>query len=387
MSRSRRWRMGTVVGALATGFALVTAPGAAADTAAGLGLDVLADNPGTSPGFIFVAPKVEQSTTAPSYAEVLDNHGNVVWSHQVPVGQQVTDFREQTYRGEPVLTWWQGDSLSGAGHGEGTDYIADLRGAVIATVNAGQGLAADQHEFRLTPQGTALITVYHQVPADLSGVGGPQDGQVFDAIAEEIDVATGRVLLRWDSLAHVPLSDSYQPVPTSASTPYDYFHINAVNLDNDGNLLISARHTWTVYKVDRHTGAIIWRLGGKHSDFALGDGARFAWQHNPLPAGPDTLRIFDNESNGTDTGGPTRIVWIKLDERAHTATLTRVVQHPEALSAASQGNAQALPNGDTFVGWGQLGRVSEFDPDGKLLFDATLPAGYDTYRAYRFPTY
>ncbi|GAA3526570.1 hypothetical protein GCM10022222_06950 [Amycolatopsis ultiminotia] len=380
--RDSRKRIGTLLGAVLAAVAVATAPPAAA--ADGLGLDVLVHRPGTSPGFIFVAPKVEGSATAPSYAEVVDDRGRVVWSHRVPVGQQVTDFRKQTYRGKPVLTWWQGTSPSGAGHGEGTDYIADLHGKVLATVEAGTGLADDQHEFRLTSRGTALITVYHQTPADLSSVGGPAAGQVFDAIAEEIDVATGKVLLHWNSLAHVPLADSHAAVPSAA--PYDYFHINAVNVDQDGNLLISARHTWTVYKVDRHTGEVIWRLGGRHSDFALGDGAEFSWQHNPLPAGPDTVRIFDNASNG-DSADPSRIIWVKLDERARTATLVRSVRHPDSLSAPSQGNSQALPNGDTFVGWGQLGRVSEFGPDGRLRFDATLPAGYDTYRAYRFAGY
>jgi hypothetical protein len=66
-----------------------------------------------------------------------------------------------------------------------------------------------------------------------------------------------------------------------------------------------------------------------------------------------------------------------------TATLVRSIEHPQGLSAAAQGNAQALAGGDTFVGWGFLGRFSEFDPVGNLLLDALLPSGYDTYRAYR----
>ena len=146
----------------------------------------------------------------------------------------------------------------------------------------------------MTPQGTALITIYHGVPYDLSSVGGPKDGTVVDGIVQEIDVATGRVLFEWHSLDHVPLDESYLPVNWDPDS-YDYFHINAVNLDDDGNLLISGRHTWTIYKVDRQNGGILWRLGGKRSDFALGPGARFAWQHNPLPAGPSTIRISTRE--------------------------------------------------------------------------------------------
>ena len=78
-----------------------------------------------------------------------------------------------------------------------------------------------------------------------------------------------------------------------------------------------------------------------------------------------------------------RVLWIHLDRRTKTATLVRSVEHPAGLLAGSQGNAEALDGGDTFVGWGATGRVSEFGSDGALLFDATVPAGWDTYRGYR----
>jgi hypothetical protein len=174
-------------------------------------------------------------------------------------------------------------------------------------------------------------------------------------------------------------------VPTSASTPYDYFHVNSVNLDTDGNLLISARHTSTVYKIDHKTGDIVWELGGKESTLAQGPGVKFAYQHNALPEGPNTVRIFDNESNGTPVLPHSRIIRVHIDPKAKTATLISSVEHPDGLSAGSQGNAQLLPGGHLFVGWGQLGRYSEFGSDGSLRYDAKLPAGYDTYRAYRSP--
>ena len=190
------------------------------------------------------------------------------------------------------------------------------------------------------------------------------------------------MLFEWHSLDHVPLSESQAPVPTSAATPYDYFHVNAVNLDEHGDLLIDARNTWTVYDVDRHSGKINWRLGGKASDFTLGPGVAFAWQHNPLPAGHDTIRLFDNEA-APAVRQHSRVIWIHLDQRRKTATLVRSIEHPDGLLAGSQGNSQALDDGHTFVGWGATGRVSEFDEDGALLFDASVPTGWDTYRGYR----
>jgi hypothetical protein len=348
-------------------------------------LAILKASPNATGGYAFIAPKLVGPTARGAQGpEIVDSRGRPVWFRPVASeDEQATDFRVQTYRGRPVLTWWQGNSHEGPGHGQGFDYVADGSYRIIARIGAGNGLDADSHEFRLTPRGTALITIYRTVPYDLSPLGGPADGKVYDGVVQEVDVAGGRVLFEWHSLDHVPLSDSYQPVPRSAATPYDYFHVNAVNPDGHGGLLISARHTWTVYDVDGDSGAVRWRLGGKHSDFALGDGVQFSWQHNPLPAGRDTIRIFDNASNGTPVLPASRVIWVRLDQARRTATLVRSLIHPAGLSAPSQGNSQDLGNGRTFVGWGQLGRISELDGAGGPLFDAQLPPGFDTYRAYR----
>jgi hypothetical protein len=347
-------------------------------------ITVLQSTPRTAAGYVFVAPKIA-STTAPQGPEIIDDQGRPVWFKPLTNGDQAADFRVQRYRGEPVLTWSEGQGLGGVQTTPTVDYVLDASYRVVATVRAGNGYNADSHEFRLTPYGTALITVYNPVPYDLSPYGGPKDGTVVDGIAQEIDVATGRVVFEWHSLDHVGIDESHGTVPTT-NTPYDYFHINAVNLDHDGNLLVSSRAAWTIYKLDHRTGEILWRLGGNKSDFALGDGVQFAYQHDPEPAGPDTLRIFDNEASPAVLPY-SRVIWVRYDSVHKTATLVRSIEHPAALQAPSQGNSQALENGDTFVGWGALGRFSEFDPEGNLIFDAKVPsspAGYDDYRAYRF---
>ncbi len=345
-------------------------------------ITVLTSHRGTARGLIFVAPKTTAIPPGAQGPEIIDELGRPVWFHAVTGGDQAADFRVQRYRGQPVLTWWQGQSHTGAGHGEGVDYVVDRSYRVIATVNAGNGLAADTHEFRLTPEGTALIVVYHAVPFDLSPVGGPAAGSVFDGIVQEIDVASGAVLFEWHSLDHVGLDESHAPVPAAAGTTYDYFHINAVSVDEDGNLIVGARNTWAFYKVHRRTGQIIWRLGGTKSDFVLGPDAAFAWQHNPEAVDRDTVRLFDNEAAPV-VRPHSRVIWLRRDRRDGTATLIRSFEHPDGLSAGSQGDAQGLENGNTFVGWGQTGRFSEFDPSNNLLFDASVPAGYDTYRAFR----
>lgn len=352
-------------------------------------ISVLKSSPLTERGLIFVAPKAAGinaggGAPGPVGPEIVDDQGRPVWFLPITNGQVAADFRVQEYHHQPVLTWAQQKGFGGLAQGESVNYVLDRAYHVVATVRAGNGLNADAHEFLLTPQDTALITIYSAVPRDLSALGGPKSAQVIEGVVQEIDVATGHVLFEWHSLNDIGLDESYQPLPPSAATPWDYFHHNSVSLDSDGNLLVSARHTSAVYKIDRRTGHVIWRLGGKKSDFELGAGARFSFQHDVREAGIDTVRFLDNESNGKPVLPASRIVWIRRHPSAKTATLLRSVQHPDGLSVASQGNAQALEHGHLFVGWGQVGRFSEFDEKGSLLFDASVPHGYDTYRAYRF---
>jgi outer membrane protein assembly factor BamB len=337
-------------------------------------------------GDIFLAPEGGGYQNGP---EIITNTGRVVWFHPLPAGEIATDFRTQTYLGQPVLTWFQG----GGGPGGGTDEIYNDRYQPMATVRAADGYMTDFHEFLITPWNTALILADQLATADLSSIGGPSDQQVIDGVVQEIDVKTGRVLFQWNSADHVPYRDSQVPRPGSASMLWDWFHINAVHLDTDGNLLIDARNTWTTYKVNIHTGQIIWELGGKQSSFTLKagpgqvldhDGEIFAWQHDPEALGGGEYTWFDDESGGNLLGS-SRAVTVRLDLQTHVATLIKSDNQPEGLVAGVMGNAQTTRNGDLFVGWGNLPYISEFSPSGKLLFNAGLPAGIATYRAYRLP--
>jgi arylsulfotransferase ASST len=348
---------------------------------------------------LFITPTGDTTQYA-NGPEILDRRGNVVWFHAIPVGQTAADFRTQRYHGRPVLTWWQGTGLGGLA--TGTDYIYNDRYQPIATVNAGNGLSADGHEFLITPQNTALILAYTTATADLTSIGGPANQTVIDGVVQEIDIRTGRVLFQWNSADHVPYSQSEQPLPASASTPWDWFHINAVHIDSDGNLLIDARDTWTTYKVNHRTGAVIWQLGGKASSFtfraapgqSLNEaGDIFAWQHDPESLGHGEYTFFDNESAGVaNTGvgstaefGLSRAVRVVLDERRRTATLVQSYDQPEGLTAPSQGNAQTTGDGNLLVGWGSLPYLSEFSRSGTLLLNAEYPTGVNSYRAYTSP--
>jgi len=329
---------------------------------------------GTAPGLIFLAPYGAPHGQAG--AVVVDDTGQAVWEQ--PSDLEITNFRVQNYMGRPVLTWWQGKIEFS--HGVGDYVIASDSYETIAHVQAGNGLQGDLHEFLLTSRGTALLTSYVITHADLRAVGGSKHGMVQDAIVQEVDVASGRVLLEWHSLDHIALSESYWPM----GELWDLAHLNSVDVDvEDGNLLVSSRNTHTIYKVDRNTGEIIWRLGGKHGNFALGPGAQFAWQHDARSHAGGTITIFDNEGSPFAAGGQSRAIVLAIDERRKTARLQRQYLHPQALAASSKGNVQLLANGNVFVGWGAEPFVSEFSPSGELLFDARLGDGYVFYRAFR----
>jgi hypothetical protein len=342
-------------------------------------------------GDFFISPFGDQSTYA-NGPEIVNSQGDVVWFKSVPTGEEASDFRVQTYQGQPVLTFWQGTGLGGVSNG--TDYIYNDHFQQIATVNAGNGLSADGHEFLITPWNTALILSYTTATANLTSIGGPADQTVINGVVQEINIATGQVLFQWNSEDHVPFSQSEQPLPASASTPWDWFHINAVKLDTNGNLLIDGRDTWTTYEVNRNSGSILWQLGGKDSSFKLEaapgqvlDSASeiFAWQHDPEALGNNTYTFFDNDSAGTPLLPYSRAVTVKLNPWTKVATLVASDNQPEGLSAASQGNAQTTQRGNLVVGWGALPYFSEFSPSGQLIFNAEFPAGVNTYRAYQFP--
>jgi hypothetical protein len=378
----------------AVAVALVTAatagPAAATTPTAPPPITIVTQGADNHNGDIFITPTGDQTTYA-NGPEIIDNQGNVVWFHPVPTGQSASDFRAQVYDGRPVLTWWQGTGLGGLS--SGTDYIYNDHYQQIATVNAGNGLSADGHEFLITPWNTALILAYTTATADLTSIGGPADQTVVDGIVQEIDIRTGHVLFQWNSADHIPYSASETPLPTSPSTPWDWFHINAVHLAWDHTLLIDARNTWATYDVSLHSGNVNWVLGGKDSTFteqaAPGQtldsaGEIFAWQHDPEQVGPDTFTWFDDDAAPTELPY-SRSVTVQLDFRNNTATLVSADNQPEGLSAGAEGNAQTTLNGDQFIGWGTLPYISEFSPSGQLEFNAEFPAGVNTYRAYRLP--
>ena len=342
---------------------------------------VSTDTGSHAPGLIFLAPYAGPGQYGPM---ILDSSGRLVWFKPVPRGARAADLRVQEYNGQPVLTWWEDPLVYGGRHDAGI-VIANSSYKDIQIVRAGNGYQPDLHAFEITPQGTALFTVYDAVRCDLRPYGGPANGAVADTLFQEIDLHTGLVRFEWHALDHVALADSYMPVRGggTAKSPWDFFHINAVSRHRD-TVLVDSRNTWAAYDVSARTGKVIWRVGGKQSSFKMGPDSRPAWQHDAREESDGTISFFDN--GGTPKVHPqSRVIVLRLNLRDMTATLVSSFHHSTPLLAASQGDFQPQPDGNWMVGWGQEPYFSEFSLEGDLLLDAHLPALYQSFTALKFP--
>ena len=343
--------------------------------------EVLAEGPGGSgDGLLLTTPAKGQAQNGPM---IMDGAGQLVWFKPMAGGRLATNLRVQRVGGRPVLTWWEG-VINEEGWGQGEVIVADASYREMARISTGDGLLADLHDVTITSAGTALITAYHRETADLRPVGGPAGGGLLNSGFQEVDIATGDVVFEWMGRDHVDLTETYAPYPPDPATaPFDFLHANSVGEDLDGNLLLSARHTSAVYKIDRHSGAVLWRLGGRRSDFAVADPAAFAWQHDVTRLADGSLSIFDNGAGISKTQPQSRALVLDLDESASTASLRMAYPHPSPLTADSQGSVQVDPGGDVVVGWGARPYISQFSADGSIRFDGRFLDGGASYRALR----
>jgi hypothetical protein len=309
--------------------------------------------------------------------------GKLVWFEQLPEGEAAENLDVQGDEGRRYLTWWRGHVLS-LGFGQGEDVVMNSRYQTIAKVTGGNGLQADLHDFRLAPHGIAYSTAYNPIRCDLSQVNGSVGGAIVDTAIQEIDMRTGLVRWEWHSLDHIGAAESEVEAPSS-STPWDYFHLNSIELEPEGKILISARSTWAGYQLQAGSGKVLWRLGGNRSSFAMGPGTRMAWQHDGRVLPDGELTFFDDGSN-PPIHKQSRAIRVKLDLEHRRASLVAAYTHADPLLlAASQGNAQTLPDGSTLVGYGGVPAISEFAGDGTLVFDAHQPYDMSFYRAFRYP--
>jgi hypothetical protein len=334
---------------------------------------------GSSGRFLLITPNRSPGAAAggQSGLMILDGDARMRWF--LPTDNAPFDLQCQFYKGKQVFTWWQGVVTNGTGAGEA--MLADMSFNQIARLSEVGGLTPDLHELALTTEGTALMTSYHTEAANLSSVGGPNNGYVLASAVMEVEVATGKLLWSWESLDHVPISATYQKFSGGTQqVPFDYFHINSIAVAPDGDLLISSRNTCCIYKVSRTSGEVLWRLNGKNSDFTMGEGTHFFWQHHARPHGNGVLSVFDDGAAPAEETVSRGLV-LNLDETAMTCSLERFVSHPGVLAVA-EGSVQLLNDGGMLVGFGAEPYFSRFSAQGELLVDGHLPKDVTSYRAF-----
>jgi hypothetical protein len=315
---------------------------------------------------------------------VFDTRGNPVWFHPQQGRAVQVDLRVQTYNGAPVLTWWQGELLVPyPGMGLGYDVIVDSSYRELARVQAGNGYAADIHDFVITPEGTAWLPILAPVLTDLRSVGGDRLASTLDSVVQEVDIKTGLVMFEWHSMGHVPLAATN--VAPLKNVVYDPTHLNSIQVLRGGFILISERNTSAVYAINTRTGHVVWSLGGDNSTFRMSRRARFTWQHDAELQPDGTLTLFDDHHDEPvpPPHPPSRGLALKLNPRRRRATLVHEDLHHPTIAAGNQGNLQSLPNGDRLVGWGSAPSLTEFSSTSHVVYDAHFQRPFSSYRAYR----
>ncbi|KAJ7929703.1 ASST-domain-containing protein [Mycena leptocephala] len=317
-------------------------------------------------------------------AAIYKSSGELVWANS-SFGN-CYDFNMQTFNGQEYLTIYE----------------------VVMNVSAVNPEGTDLHEFNIVgPENkTALVTAFHTIPMDLSSIGGPVDGWYSNGVIQEIDIATGAALFNWTTFDHIDLNESYNNISLtgqgfSEENPFDAVHINSIDKDSEGNYIISARHSQAIYKIAAN-GTILWRLGGKMSDFrAVGNGTEFHWQHHARWRMEESLiSLFDDGAailvstvNIIDEPGATG-KYLKVDQEAMTVSLTKqFFPGPSRNYTLAEGSIEFY--GDTvLVGYGLIPWIEAYSFDTEdLLFSAVVGpnnaslwnnnAGISNYRAFQ----
>ncbi|KAI2627151.1 Arylsulfotransferase-domain-containing protein [Xylaria nigripes] len=332
-------------------------------------------------GYYMLAPKGKLvSNPGPT---IYDAQGDLIWADD-SFGV-VFDFQTQRYKNETYLTLWASPVGSVHGYGRGTYYMLDSSYQLVRKFEPpAETLKADLHDLRITERGTALMTAYSPVPADLTSIGGPKKGWALDSLVQEIDIETGELVFKWNALSNLALNDTirYFAGEDDGTTPekaFDFFHVNSIELDPEGNYIISGRHTSTIVCISPK-GEKLWTLGGKRNDFTdLSDGLAtdFAYQHHARLHANYTLSIFDNavaeRAGALSRHGYTRGLLVQLDTVNMTATLIQEFYDPQSLKeATSQGSMQVMSNGHVVLGYGWLPYITEFSADGAVLCDVEI---------------
>ncbi|EAU34729.1 conserved hypothetical protein [Aspergillus terreus NIH2624] len=365
------------------------------------------DREAVSPGYWFVAPYGVIDPEAPTKQwkpcqvgpYIYDADGSLVWAGSCMFdNRNVFDFKAvHNIDDQPHLSFILQHAYHDDGKDKGLGYILDQHYEPENAVRVTNDLSSfNMHDFNILDGGkTALACAYRNEFVDLGDLGRPEEyGWIVAGGFVEMDTATGEVLFEWSSLGQIPIHESVKVLPNSppAGEPgWDYVHVNSIDKNAAGDYLLSARFTNTIYLISGDDGHIIWRLGGKSSDFIMD--FTFSKQHHARfvesTANRTVISFLNNASDELEQGEDTSAaLFVELNTTASpmTARLLNRYNRPDGSLTRLRGSVQTLPNGNVFVGWSERGFQSEHSPDGKVLMQASFASTrFSTYRSYKFP--
>ncbi len=319
-------------------------------------------------GFLFM-----EYARVPHYALILDNWGAPVWYRRGKGGQ---DFRVQP---NGMITE--------------TQYVGyDLNFNRVKEFHATNGYQTDSHELQVLEDGSYLLLGLRTIRnVDMSQVveGGRPSAMVHETCVQEF-TSDDELIFQWRSWENYEVADiGPEDVENVRGSSVRVSHLNAIDVDEDGHILVSSRHLSDITKIHRQTGEVLWRLGGPNSDFVFVDDPLngFSCQHDIRVVGPDRYTLFDN---GNDHDPPvSRAVEYELDADPNVMTATLVWEYranPDRY-AYHQGSAQRLPNGNTLINFAlpEYPKVTEVNPSGEIEFEMDFVEPTGAYRVGRFP--
>ncbi|GAM88112.1 hypothetical protein ANO11243_061430 [Dothideomycetidae sp. 11243] len=369
-----------------------------------------------SPGYFFLAPYTDNlelngfRATLPCYAgpHIYDRNGDLVWSGACIERRRNTyDFRVATVRNRTLLSFIHGPTPAcqdyhTGGYAVMMDDTYTIHDRILTLNDSGH---FNVHEFYLTPDGQKALffsslehntNIFGDEPAPKNKAGVALNGHFRDDRVVEMDVASRNIDFQWSPHGHgVSARESYYTNFSTVRDPdktWDYTHANSIALTDNHDYIVSARHLSTIYRVNGRTGDIVWRLGGRMSDFV--QDFNFSNQHDArvlTESGTSmTLSLLDNASGIEDqvnaTARMSTAKVVVLNTNGMTATLLHEWERPDAGLSHKRGNFQALDNGNSVVCWSEAGYTTEHDKDGRLLFEGRfLAPQFDTYRGYKAP--
>jgi len=332
-----------------------------------------------SSGYLFLSNFALTNASIPYYLMILNNAGSPVYYKKLDTAAY--DFKKQP---NGNLTYYYSKAQK--------FYEMNTNYQIIDSFSCGNGYPTDLHELRVYPNGNAFLMSYDPQRIDMSDFisNGDSNAIVIGLIIQELD-ADKNVIFQWRSWDHFNITDATHEDLTTHTI--DYAHGNSIDLSNDGNILISSRHMDEITKINRNTGSIMWRMGGKHNQFTFtNDQVPFSHQHalRQLPNGNITLFDNGNFRTRTDTihldrSAPySRALEYSLDEVNHTATLVWDFVDEPPVYGFAMGYTERLPNGNTIVSWGAANpTVTEVNSARQKVFELTLPPGQVSYRVFK----